>query len=84
MPDFLFGKHRHQQIKLEEGGLSAISTVNAMKPQYALAWPNLNLEPMKTKEWSIKIKRCRDFASKNTMAVGIARFSDLKLANFEG
>lgn len=43
LPSFLFGKHRHHSIKLDTGGLHAFSTVNAFKPQFALAWPNLNI-----------------------------------------
>lgn len=31
-----------------------------------------------------KIKSCRDFASENTMAVGISKLSDMKLADFKG
>lgn len=32
----------------------------------------------------MRIRKCRDFASKNTMAIGIGRLSDVKLASFEG
>lgn len=58
------------------------SDCTAASYHYAMAWPNLNNEPQKIKEWSMKILKCRDFASKNTMALGIGRLSDLKLAKF--
>jgi hypothetical protein len=44
----------------------------------------LNTHPSQAKEWSIKVNNCRNFASENTMAVGLAPESDLKNVNFEG
>lgn len=32
----------------------------------------------------MKIKKCRDFTTENTMAVGISKFSDMRLANYKG
>lgn len=39
---------------------------------------------MKVREWSIKIVKCRNFASENTLGLGIASKNEMKLSNFEG
>lgn len=40
-----------------------ISNITALKPQYALLTPHLNTSPTLTKEWTLKINNCRNFAS---------------------
>lgn len=80
---YRFSKYRHEMLTSKNEGSAVVSSISALKPQYALAWPNLNLEPQKSKEWSLKINDCRNFASANTMGVGVAKLSDMKLANYE-
>lgn len=43
MPDFLFGKYRCKQLELNDNGRNIKSNIHDEKPQYALAWPNINL-----------------------------------------
>ena len=70
-------------LTLKDEGTTVVSNITALKPQFALVWPNLNCQPQRTQEWSIKINNCRNFASANTMGLGIGKLSDLKLANYE-
>ncbi len=51
---------------------TGVSNITAIKPQYAMLTPHLNTSPMEVKEWTLKIKNCRNFASENTMGVGLA------------
>ena len=71
-------------MELDHNGTSVKSNIQREKHQYALGWPNLNSEPLMIKKWFLKVKNCRDFASENTMAVGISKLSDMKLSGFEG
>ena len=80
---YRFSKYKHEMLTSKNEGSIVVSSISALKPQYALAWPNLNLEPQKSKEWSLKVNDCRNFASANTMGVGVAKLGDMKLANYE-
>ena len=61
-----------------------VSNITALKPQYALLTPHLSTMPTKVKEWTLKVNNCRNFASENTMAVGLATLNDLNACKFEG
>jgi hypothetical protein len=40
--------------------------------------------PSQVKEWTLNIKNCRNFASENTMGIGLATLGDLSNSKFEG
>jgi hypothetical protein len=61
-----------------------VSNITALKPQYALLTPQLTTEPTSAKEWTLKIKKCRNFASENTLGIGLVTLSDLQSCSFEG
>ena len=60
----------------------SVTNITALKPQYALLTPHLNTHPISTKEWTLKINNCRNFASENTLAIGLATEKDLKTCNY--
>ena len=71
-------------IEIKNKSTVGISNITALKPQYALLTPHLAVEPNKVKEWALKINNCRNFASENTLAVGLAFYNQIKNNNFEG
>jgi hypothetical protein len=81
--EFLFGKYRHQQLEVKGNGAAVRSSIHGNKC-FALGWPNLNLEPLAVREFSVKVRKCRDSASDNTVAVGISKLADMELAHFQG
>jgi|JI10StandDraft_1071094.scaffolds.fasta_scaffold07364_8 hypothetical protein len=48
-PNYLFGKYRNKNLELKNNGASLKSNINSDKPQYGLAWPNINLQPLTVK-----------------------------------
>ena len=65
-----------------KANIISVSNITALKPQYALLTPHLNTHPISTKEWTLKINNCRNFASENTLAIGLATEKDLKTCNY--
>lgn len=59
-------------IQLQSKAKIGISNITALKPQYALLTPHLSTMPTEVKEWTIKINNCRNFASENTIGIGLA------------
>ena len=59
-------------IEIKDKCRSGISNITALKPQYALLTPHLNTAPSQVKQWTLKVKNCRNLASENTMAVGLS------------
>lgn len=61
-----------------------VSNVTALKPQFALLTPHLTTNPNEVKEWTLKINNCRNFASENTLGIGIGLLNDINESHFEG
>lgn len=69
-------------IQIKNKSTVGVSNITALKPQYALLTPHLNIEPNKCKEWVLKINNCRNFASENTLGIGLAYTNQIKNHNF--
>lgn len=82
--DPIFSVHRHPNLEVERGGKILRSTISTKKPQFALALPDLSIEPLTTKEWCFHIKKCRDLSTQNTIGLGIAELKETEFKKFEG
>jgi hypothetical protein len=63
---------RHPALKVSPDHLTIKSSVNSLIPQYALAEPHVELQPLKTTKWAVKIIKCRNLSCLNVLAVGLA------------
>ena len=75
-------KNKHSMIEVRQKCQVGASNITALKPQYALLTPHLTTAPSQPRQWSIKVNCCRNFASENTMAVGLATLRELSSCKF--
>lgn len=75
-------KNKHEMIEIKDKFKVGVSNVTALKPQFALLTPHLTNNPHQVREWTLKINNCRNFASENTMGIGLGTLNDIRDSHF--
>lgn len=72
-----FHELKHASLQKGSRGNKVTSSINALVPQFALAEPHVELQPLKTIRWTVKIGRCRNLSCLNTLAVGLVHRKEI-------